>query len=378
MSNRTSSLQDVLKDSFNYETSQMHTAIPAVIVSVDNLAEQRVTVQPTINMRDDTLSINTKRPPIVNVPLQMPITSKGGVSLPISPGDSVMLVFSMRGMTTWKNSNGEFSPPPDMRKFDIKDCIAIPGVYPFKKSPNRRGGYSATDVMIVNGIGGDNESTISVSPNGNVEVDAPGSIELKNGDSRMSMSGGSMKISTQGSKGRKFLLNWSDKGEGYSTGFAFDSLNNSNDNYRLVISKSAATNGNVFTDFRRAGTTIGSIRVASSSSVSYNTSSDYRLKENIEDINDPISVVKRLHPISHTWKNDDSGIKYHGFIAHELQEEIPTAVTGAKDEVDDEGNPVYQGVDYSKAVPLLTAALQKAIERIEVLEQEIVELKGNM
>jgi hypothetical protein len=57
-----------------------------------------------------------------------------------------------------------------------------------------------------------------------------------------------------------------------------------------------------------------------------------------------------------------------GFLAHEAQEVVPECVTGTKDEVDDEGNPVYQGIDQAKLVPLLTAALQKAIGRIETLE----------
>src|SRR5690606_709505 len=142
-------------------------------------------------------SIDVQRPPIVNVPLQMPITANGGISLPISSGDSVMLVFSMRALSTWKNSNGEFAPPPDLRRFDVKDCIAIPGVYPFKKSPNHRGGYSASDVMVVNGIGTDNESTISVSPSGGVGIDAPKNISLNNGESNMTLSDGGMELSTQ-------------------------------------------------------------------------------------------------------------------------------------------------------------------------------------
>jgi hypothetical protein len=57
-----------------------------------------------------------------------------------------------------------------------------------------------------------------------------------------------------------------------------------------------------------------------------------------------------------------------GFLAHEAQAVVPECITGTKDEVDDDGNPVYQGIDQSKLVPLLTAALQEAIGRIETLE----------
>jgi hypothetical protein len=66
-----------------------------------------------------------------------------------------------------------------------------------------------------------------------------------------------------------------------------------------------------------------------------------------------------------------------GFIAHEAQAVVPECVTGTKDEVDDNGNPVYQGIDQSKLVPLLTAALQEALAKIETLEARITALEGN-
>jgi hypothetical protein len=65
-----------------------------------------------------------------------------------------------------------------------------------------------------------------------------------------------------------------------------------------------------------------------------------------------------------------------GFLAHEAQAIVPECVTGAKDAVDADGNPVYQGIDQSKLVPLLTAALQEAIAKIETLEAEVAALKG--
>ena len=55
---------------------------------------------------------------------------------------------------------------------------------------------------------------------------------------------------------------------------------------------------------------------------------------------------------------------------------MPESITGAKDAVDAEGNPEYQGIDQSKLVPLLTAALQEALARIESLEADVATLKG--
>jgi hypothetical protein len=65
-----------------------------------------------------------------------------------------------------------------------------------------------------------------------------------------------------------------------------------------------------------------------------------------------------------------------GFLAHELAEVVPEAVTGEKDAVDDEGNPVYQGIDQSKLVPLLTAALQEALAKIDDLTARVSALEA--
>ena len=59
-----------------------------------------------------------------------------------------------------------------------------------------------------------------------------------------------------------------------------------------------------------------------------------------------------------------------GFLAHEAQNIVPEAISGEKDQIDEDGNEVYQGIDQAKLVPLLTAALQEAIKRIEILEQK--------
>ncbi len=97
--------------------------------------------------------------------------------------------------------------------------------------------------------------------------------------------------------------------------------------------------------------------------------SDYRLKEDVIDIESSIEKTKQLNPVNFAWK--ESGNRVDGFIAHELQEVCPDAVSGTKDEVDDEGNPEYQGIDQSKIIPLLTKALQEAITKIETLEARL-------
>jgi hypothetical protein len=110
-------------------------------------------------------------------------------------------------------------------------------------------------------------------------------------------------------------------------------------------------------------------------SVVYSTSSDYRLKENVTAITDGITRLQQLKPTRFNFiTNPDQTVD--GFLAHEVQAIVPEAITGEKDAVDEEGNPVCQGIDPSKLVPLLTAALQEAIGRIETLEAEVSTLKG--
>ena len=104
----------------------------------------------------------------------------------------------------------------------------------------------------------------------------------------------------------------------------------------------------------------------------YNTSSDYRLKENIKPIDNSVERLMSLKPCNFNFiSEDEDKIVMDGFIAHEAKEVVPESVTGIKDAVDEEGNPAYQGIDQSKLVPLLTAALQEALQRIEILEQKI-------
>jgi hypothetical protein len=112
----------------------------------------------------------------------------------------------------------------------------------------------------------------------------------------------------------------------------------------------------------------------SGSTTFYNTSSDYRLKEDIQPMTGALEKVQALNPVTYTWKVDGSAGQ--GFIAHELQAVVPDCVTGEKDAVDKDGKPVMQGMDASFLVGILTAAIkeQQAIitsltARIEALEQ---------
>jgi hypothetical protein len=115
------------------------------------------------------------------------------------------------------------------------------------------------------------------------------------------------------------------------------------------------SNGNV-ANWYKSGVLVGTVSVTGSAT-SYNTSSDYRLKNTIAPMTGALAKVALLKPCTYKWNAD--GSDGEGFIAHELQAVVPDAVTGEKDAVDAEGKPVYQGIDTSFLVATLTAAIQE-------------------
>lgn len=122
----------------------------------------------------------------------------------------------------------------------------------------------------------------------------------------------------------------------------FNRANTASLSYPIVFFNNSSSVGNI--NFDNTTTT-------------YATSSDYRLKENIQPMVGALAKVAALKPCTYNWKID--GSDGQGFIAHELAEVVPRCVTGEKDAVDDEGRPVYQGIDTSFLVATLTAAIQE-------------------
>ena len=118
-------------------------------------------------------------------------------------------------------------------------------------------------------------------------------------------------------------------------------------------------------EFYRDTTAVGGISVTATAA-SFNTSSDYRLKENCAPLTGGLATVGQLSPCEFTWKSD--GSIGRGFIAHELQAVVPEAVSGEKDVVDENGRPQYQGVDAAKLVPYLVAAVQELSAKVAALE----------
>jgi hypothetical protein len=145
---------------------------------------------------------------------------------------------------------------------------------------------------------------------------------------------------------------------------------NSN-NYNAIVLRDTGTTysaGNYYQVFTNSSNTIsGSISHPTATTVSFNTSSDYRLKEDLKDFNG-LDILSNIKFYDFKWKDEDK--RMHGVIAHELETLLPLAVSGTKDAIDEDGNIVSQGVDYSKLVPILGKAIQELKAEIEQLKQK--------
>jgi hypothetical protein len=156
---------------------------------------------------------------------------------------------------------------------------------------------------------------------------------------------------------------------------------------QITFNRSSATQTGDAVAFNNGGTRVGTITY-NNTTTAYLTSSDYRLKEDVQPMVGSVDRLMALKPVNFAWKVD--GSRVDGFLAHEAQEVVPECVTGEKDQVqivelkDEDGNvtgaeerPVYQGIDQSKIVPLLVAALQEALTKIEALEARVAALETN-
>lgn len=156
-----------------------------------------------------------------------------------------------------------------------------------------------------------------------------------------------------------------------TSGLSFAATATAYDN--VIYFRNGADPTYVLDFYNAAGSRAGKVTV-NASTTSYDTSSDYRLKENVAPMSNALATVALLKPVTYTWKaTNEAG---QGFIAHELQEILPDAVTGEKDGVDKNGNPDYQGVDASFLVATLTAAIQELKAQVDAQAAEIQALKG--
>ena len=136
-------------------------------------------------------------------------------------------------------------------------------------------------------------------------------------------------------------------------------------------SGTGAYNAVVFTNNGQSSV-VGTIYVAGST-VTYNTSSDYRLKNDVAPIQNALATVESLNPVSFTWVD---GRPDDGFLAHEIQAIIPNCVIGEKDAVNEDGTPKYQQMDNSGVIPFLVKAIQEQQALITDLTARLTALEA--
>jgi hypothetical protein len=230
------------------------------------------------------------------------------------------------------------------------------------------------------GIGSTNPSSklqveVSAGTNGLNITDASASDFIvtpgvSSGVVRVGPSVGSMAFYTSNSERMRidssgnFLVGTTSQIGAGKTSIAFDRTSQ----WGMAINNTSSTAPNPATmiEFQYAGTSNGYIQ-SNGSSTSYNTSSDHRLKENVSYDFDATTRLKQLRPARFNFIAD-ADTTVDGFLAHEVQSVVPEAITGTHNEVDDDGNPVYQGIDQSKLVPLLVKTIQELEARIVALE----------
>jgi hypothetical protein len=138
------------------------------------------------------------------------------------------------------------------------------------------------------------------------------------------------------------------------------------DTYGVEIRTFNSTDGGMHNVFYNENGIVGSIST-NGTTTTFATSSDYRLKENVIYNFDATSRLKELKPSRFNFKTDPNKT-VDGFLAHEVQDIVPEAVIGKKDEEDEKGNPQYQSIDHSLLVPLLVKTIQELEARITILE----------
>lgn len=182
MSDKQGTLQELLVASFNYQTDNLYTAIPCIVIAVREAGDTAlVDIQPTVNQRlvDGTVS---ERAPVLGVPVSFPISSDAGVIFPIKVGTTGTAIFSMRSIESWKAGNGRPRSPTVQSKFDKSDAIFFPGIQPpgvTIASPTKHvWPHSNGDVVVFNNVGSGTENEVRLKASGEVVINTNQNVSV--------------------------------------------------------------------------------------------------------------------------------------------------------------------------------------------------------
>jgi hypothetical protein len=166
--------ESAVKALFDYQMRNIFTAIPAKVMQVEDAGEQRVAVKPLINNVFPDWEDSIEFPTILSVQLMFPSSSTSAFTFPVNAGDTVLLVFAQSCMDVFKSGDGTTQPPSDYRRFDKRDAIAIPGLFPFGMAINQQSKrtltHSTDDVVVAHNLGTEAECEIRLKSTGKVEI----------------------------------------------------------------------------------------------------------------------------------------------------------------------------------------------------------------
>ena len=200
------SLETIMTSWIESYMQDVYTCMPAIVLNVRDMGEMRVDVQPVINhlFKDGTL---LEYPPIGNVPLIFPSTRNSAITMPVVQGDTVMLMFSQKDMSIFKAGADRPHDPNTRRWMNLNDAVAIVGVHPFSKSPNRNAArklpHSTDDLVVAHNIGTDRECDFRLTKAGDIKTTSQAlrvGAESTIVSGEMSASGG---LSVKGNLGAK-------------------------------------------------------------------------------------------------------------------------------------------------------------------------------
>ena len=238
----------------------------------------------------------------------------------------------------------------------------------------------------------DQDSGINLATNDNVKIDIAGSTKVTVDGTHVIHNDGSGNARFGIDNDNQLLINEDTEAAMYLNGstvfyveptgkqtiygnvasYCMNIMNDGNDNnrmgIRIKVGEDSPSSTNYAVDIHDGdGHRVGSITF-NGSGTAFNTSSDYRLKNNIADLTDATTKIKKLKPKKFSWIRDKNNTLVNGFLAHEVSSVVPEAVIGDKDAKDADGNPEYQQIDHSKLVPLLVKTIQELEARIAALE----------
>jgi hypothetical protein len=163
---QTLPLDEIIRRGVTGMLLSLRVCLPAIVTQVHG--NQKVDVQPALQVRYIDQNQGTNMPPVQNVPVSMPMGANYSIKLPVAVGDTGYLIFADRSLDAWLAGSGAIVDPQDSRQHDLSDAIFIPGMVPFSKQTTD----STTDLVLTNG-------------QSQIRIEASGKFQIKNSQNEL-------------------------------------------------------------------------------------------------------------------------------------------------------------------------------------------------